>query len=110
MPRFPLVLASLGLSFNVILWTVPGIVAASVALPGSASNVAQQIGAQHSSSSVRDALIGLIGAEVDAMHVAALAIEQPRTPHLAETANASSARVLDAVRNYVTTVQTTLRH
>ena len=91
MSRLFLLCATFGLAFSRALWSVPSVVAAQP-------------------SSVHDALVGLIGAEVDAMLIASLAIEQPRTPRLGERATAASARVLDAVHDYVTAVQASVQH
>jgi hypothetical protein len=112
MPRVSILLASLGLAFSVLLWSVPGLVAASGALqfvfPHDAPNLAERLQGQ-GQPSIMDALVGLMGAEAEAMQVAGVAIENPRTPRLAERADQASARVLAAVRTYIEVVRRALQ-
>jgi hypothetical protein len=89
-----MVLATLGLALNVLLWSVPGFVAAS----GAAQSAHR---GPNSRPSVPVAMVGLLGAELDAVRVAGVAIENPRSPHLGETADRAGGRVLAAVRVYV---------
>jgi hypothetical protein len=60
------------------------------------------------SANPRDALIGLIDAETEALQVAGVAIENPYTPALGECADAAGARLLRAVTVYLRAVQAVL--
>ena len=51
--------------------------------------------------SMPDALVGLIGAEAEAIEVAGVAIQGPTTPDLGPRADRPGARVLQAVQAYV---------
>ncbi len=48
-----------------------------------------------------DALIQLIGAELEAVHVAGAALQQPTPADIGPTATAASARVLAAMTHHV---------
>ncbi|HEY3062486.1 MAG TPA: hypothetical protein VGL99_26230 [Chloroflexota bacterium] len=115
MPRFGILVASFGLAVRLLLWSVPGLVAASGAVqllwPSDDPNPAERLRLEKRAAppSVQDALVGLIGAEVEAMEVAGVAIENPHTPRLAERADSAGERVLLAVRTYVRAVQAALR-
>jgi hypothetical protein len=114
-----LTLASLGLAFNVILWSVPGMVAASAlphalfpeAMPALSQALASAEGRTGATVSLPDALLQLIGAESEALEVANAAL-QPGTPpaDLSARANAAGARVLDAAYVYVHSAQAVLNH
>ena len=113
MPRVSILLASRGLAFNVQLRSVPSLVAASGALqhvlPGLRRSLGQRIGdLPTASANPRDALIGLIDAETEALQVARVAIENPYTPALGEHADAAGGRVLRAVTVYLRAVQAVL--
>jgi hypothetical protein len=95
-----MLLATLGIALNVLLWSVPGFVAAS-----GAAQFAQ--GTPHPRPSVPDALVGLLGAELEAIQIAGVAIENPRTPRLSERADHAGGRVLEAIKRYVAAVQAT---
>ena len=87
MVRVTVLLATLGLAINVILWSVPGLVAARgmarVASPDLAPNLAEALRAARAEAgptpSLKDALIGLLGAEAEALEVAGAAIQNPRS-------------------------------
>ena len=108
-------MASVGLAVSLLLWSVPGLVAASGAVqrlwPTDGANLAERLGLEGrgATPSVQDALIGLMGAEAEAMEVAGVAIENPHAPRLAERADRASERVLDAVRAHIEAVRNTLR-
>jgi hypothetical protein len=113
MPRVSMLLASFGLAFNVLLWSVPALVAASSVgqlVAPSAPNLAERLPGQGGTKSLLDALIGLMGAESEAMQVAGAAIQDPRAPHLAERADAAGGRVLDAVKTYIQTFERVTNH
>jgi len=104
MSRVSIGLASLGMAFNLLLWSVPALVAASNVgqlVAPSAPNLAEQLPGTGQQKSLQDALIGPMGAEAEAMQVAGAAIQDPYTPHLSERANTSGTRVLQAVQDYV---------
>jgi hypothetical protein len=101
MPSIPILLATFGLAVNVLLWSVPGLVAASAAAPFALRSPGPR-------PSVPDALVGLLSAELEAVQIAGLAIEHPSTPRLGERADQAGARVHDAVRRYSAAVQATL--
>jgi hypothetical protein len=116
MLRTSIVLASLGLALNLMLWSVPGLVAASSAVqflrPSDPPDLAVRMTLSADTArtpSLQDALIGLVGAEVEAMQVAGVAIENPHTPNLAERADAAGNRVLDAVYAYIRAFRATVR-
>ena len=105
MSRLPLVLACFGLAVSLTLWSVPGLVAASsvgsfFAGAGSGPNLAQRVGLQPDAS-LKDALVGLMGAEAEAMQVAGVAIENPHSPDLGARADTAGDSVLEAVRGYI---------
>jgi hypothetical protein len=101
MPSIPILLATLGLALNVLLWSVPGLVAASAAVPFSLRSPGPR-------PSIPDALVNLLSAELEAVQVAGVAIENPSTPRLGERADQAGGRVHDAVRRYVAAVQATI--
>jgi hypothetical protein len=96
-----------------MLWTVPAFVAAAALphalFPNSAPSMSEVIASAGRTAgptpNLLDALTGLIGAESDAMHVAALGLQQPTPPDLAPRANQASARVLEAVNTYIRSAQ-----
>jgi hypothetical protein len=113
-----MVLATLGLALNVILWSVPGLVAAS-ALPHAlygefapplSSLLASAESAAGPSPGMADALLQLIGAEAEALQVAGAALRQPVPADLGPSANAADARVLSAVTTYARSAQRALEH
>ena len=109
-------MATAGLAINVMLWGVPGLVGASalphLIAPDRAPTLAQVLFSAERQSgqtpSVPDALIQLIGADADALQVAATALQQPTPVDLAPRANATGARVLDVVTTYARSVQSAL--
>jgi hypothetical protein len=116
MVRVTVLLATLGLAINVFLWSVPGLVAARgmarVASPDLAPNLAEALRAARAEAgptpSLKDALIGLLGAEAEALEVAGAAIQNPRTPDLGPRADRAGNRVIDAARTYVRAAQAAL--
>lgn len=91
MTRLSKVLASLVLAVLLMLWGVPGLVA---------SNVAH-------APPLLDALAGLIDAEAEALNVAGLALDDPRTPRLGERADQARARLVSSLRAYLEAVHQT---
>src|SRR5260221_5945826 len=85
--RGTLVLASLGLAFNVLLWSVPLFVGAAALphalFPDSAPTLARALETAESTAkptpSLQDALLQLFGAESEALHVAGVGL-QPDPP------------------------------
>jgi hypothetical protein len=117
MPRVSLLLASLGLALNVLLWSVPGLVTASAAvqllLPIEPPNLLERLAQpahRQAAPSLQDALVGLMGAEVEAMQVAGIAIENPRASRLAERADAAGNRVREAVLTYIRAFERITNH
>jgi hypothetical protein len=114
MPRVSIVLASLGLALNLVLWSVPSLFASSSALQYALNGHQPSLAAQVTThpllagSNPRDALVRLIDAEVEAMQVAGLAIQEPQAPDLGPRADAAGARVLEAVASYVQVVRAAL--
>jgi hypothetical protein len=113
-----MVLATLGLAMNVMLWSMPGLVAASALphalFPDSAPTLASLLASAESgagqSPGLADALVQLIGAEAEALQVAGAALRQPAPADLGPSANAAGARVLSAVNAYARSAQRTLGH
>jgi hypothetical protein len=112
--RTSILLATLGLALNMLVWSVPGLVLASgiaqFALAGDGPTLVQRLTANHSPTArptVPAALVGLLGAELEAIQVAGVAIERPSTPRLAEKADQAGGRVLEAVRVYSAAFQAT---
>jgi len=107
MLKGPLTLASFGLALNLVLWGVPGMVAASGAahLFEPDSSVSQTLAALERTAgptpSLPDALVGLVGAESEALQVAGEGLQQPTPKDLAPRANAAGARVEDAIQTYL---------
>src|SRR5205085_4915091 len=96
--------------------SVPAVLAASalphVMLPDMAPTLADALASARTapgvSESLPEALINLIGAEAEALHVAGLGLQQPTPADLASRANHAGARVLDAVTIYVRSAQAVL--
>jgi hypothetical protein len=114
MRKGPLYLATLGLALNLVLWGVPGMVAASAAahyaLPDNTPTLSAALqGIEVGSGptpSLLNGLVQLIGAEAEAMQVAGAALQQQPPPEdLVPRANAASARVLQAATSYVRAAQ-----
>ena len=115
MLKGPLLLASFGLALNAMLWSVPAMVGASamphVLVPDSAPTLAEVLSradASGGATSMPDALLHLIGAESEALQVAAAGLQQPTPTDLAPRANHAGARVMDAVSVYVRSAQAAL--
>ena len=112
MPRGFALLATFGLTVNVLMWGVPAFVAASalprVFLADRAPELADALAtAERSSRStpgITDALVNLVGAESEAMQVASMGLHQPPPPDLAARADHAGNRVLEAVSVYVRAV------
>jgi hypothetical protein len=106
-------LATFGLACSFVLWTVPAFVAAAALphalFPNTAPTLSEVIASAERTSgptpNLLDALTRLIGAESEAMQVAAAGLQQPTPPDLAPRANQASAHVLDAVQAYVRSAQ-----
>jgi hypothetical protein len=116
MLRFPLVLAALGLAIEIMLWSLPGLAAAA----GVPRLVDQQRAIPPYSSPQRAqetwpsdvplplALMALIGAEAQALHVAAEGLQQPPSDDLSQQATHAGLRVASAARTYAASVQSAL--
>jgi hypothetical protein len=102
-------LAALGLAFNVMLWSLPALVGGAALphalFPNSAPRASEALTAAERSAGPRpglfDALTQLIGAEVEALEVAGLGLQQPTPPELAPRANHAGARVMEAISTYI---------
>jgi hypothetical protein len=116
MLKGPLTLASFGLALNLVLWGVPGMVAASGAahLFDPDSSVARTLAAMERTAgptpSLPDALVKLVGAESEALQVAGDGLQQPTPKDLAPRANAAGVRVEDAVQTYLRSAQALIDH
>jgi hypothetical protein len=117
MLRVPLLLASVGLAWNLMLWSVPALVLAAGiphALDPRAPGLGARLGGIEQSAgsqpSLPDALVRLIGAEAEALQVAADGLQQPPPPTLARQADQAGADVLSAVRGYIVAAATVLDH
>ena len=101
-------MASCGLALNVLLWSVPAMVGASAVprliLPNGAPTLGEVLAAAEAKAgitpSLPDALLQLIGAEAEALQVAADGLRQPTPGDLAPRANHAGDRVLQAVTTY----------
>jgi hypothetical protein len=106
-------MAALGLACNFMLWTVPALVGAAALphalFPNTTPTLSQALASAERPSgatpTLLQALTNLIGAESEAMEVAALGLQQPTPAGLAPRANQASAHVLDAVATYVRSAQ-----
>ena len=103
--RSSILLATLGLAINVVLWSVPAVVASSAVshavFPDAPSTLSSLAASAGPSPNLMDALIQLIDAEVDAVHVAGVALQQPTPDDIGPKATAAGARVLAATTHYV---------
>jgi hypothetical protein len=86
-------MAALGLAFNVMLWSLPVLVGAK-ALAAAERSAGPTPG-------LLDALTQLIGAEVEALEVAGVGLQQPPPADLAPRATHAGARVMDAITTYI---------
>jgi hypothetical protein len=111
-------LASFGLAFNLFLCSIPVVVAAA-AMPhaifgNSAPSLAQALDntQQHAglTPSLADALIQLVAAESEALHVAGEGLQSPPPANLGQQADHAGNRVKDAVTAYVRAAQNALDH
>lgn len=113
--RFPVVLASLGLAINLALWSVP-ITLGAAALPHVVLSdipvVSAAIGGTTATDSdprgIRDALVALLGAEIDALHVANVALQPNPPSDLGAQATRAGHRVDDAAVAYLEVVKSIL--
>jgi len=116
MLKGPLTLASIGLAVNMFLWGAPGMVAASGAvhalLPEVTSTQQQTLATLDSKAdkSIYTALLGLIGAESEALQVAGAGLQQPTPSDLAPRANAAGADVQVAVAAYIKATLAVVNH
>ena len=106
-------MASLGLAFNLFLWSIPAVVAAAtiphVLFPNSGPTLAQAIDiTQKHSPSMADALTQLIAAESEALQVAGEGLQSPPPADLAQQADHAGNRVKDAITVYVQSAQNAL--
>src|SRR6266545_2481886 len=99
--RGTLAMASSGLAFNFVLWTVPVLVGAAALphalFPDHTPTLAQALDSVERTAgptpSLPDALVQLIGAESEAMHVAGVALQPNPPANLAQQANRAGGRV-----------------
>ena|SRR5689334_2391799 len=116
MLKGPFMLAGFGLALNLVLWGVPGMVAASGAahliLPDVAPTQSQtlRLAGASDSSSVYSALVKLIGAESEALEVAGEGLQQPMPEDLAPRANVAGEHVHEAVVSYLQAAQALVQH
>jgi hypothetical protein len=112
MLKAPVLLASFGLTLNLMLWGVPGMLATSAAahalLPRTPTlaDALQQTGTQK--PAITTALVQLVGAESEALQVAAAALQQPAPRDLAPRASAAGAHVETALQDYLNAAQSLL--
>jgi hypothetical protein len=115
--RIPILMATLGLAFNLLLWSVPAFVAASAlphaVFPDNAPTLSGALAqAEHAAGpmpSLPDALLQLIGAESEALQVAGLGLQTPPPADLAPRADHAGARVLDTVTVYIRSASAVLK-
>ncbi|GAC1319312.1 MAG: hypothetical protein NVSMB2_14550 [Chloroflexota bacterium] len=115
MLRFPLLLATVGVAIQCVLWSVPATLAVA-ALPHTIAadvpGIGSLLNAPRADSSarvgIRDALVGLIGAEVDALQVAGIALQPNPPAELGVRADRSGAQVQDAALTYARVVKSIL--
>lgn len=115
MLRFPLVMATIGLAIQCVLWSVPATLGAATLPHQLASDIpglGTLLSANHSDTSarvgVRDALVGLIGAEVDALQVAQIALRPNAPADLGLRASRAGEQVQDSALTYVRVVESIL--
>src|SRR4051794_19800411 len=118
MLRLPLLLAAFGLAIEMTLWSLPGL-AAATGLPrlvGQERDIPLYTSLQRvqgdlpSDVPVPVALTALMGAETEALHIAADGLRQPPPEDLARQATHAGLRVASAARTYMGSVQSVLRH
>ena len=113
--------ATLGLAVNFILWSIPVVVGATALphalFPEAAPPLAQALSmmspsASYASSapSLSDALLQLVGAESEALHVAGVALQQPLPPDIGSQADHAGRRVEDALLTYLRAAQNVVEH
>jgi hypothetical protein len=109
MPRGPLLFATFGLALNLFLWGVPGMVAtaaaAHFALPQTPTLAQALEHADGDRPALTTSLVQLVGAESEALEVAADALRQPTPPELAPRANTAGTHVETALYAYLTAAQ-----
>jgi hypothetical protein len=100
-----ILLATLGLAINMLLWSVPALVAGSVVphalFPDSTSTLSSLTGFAGTKPNLTDALIQLMAAEVDGLHVAGAALQQPTPADIGPASTTAGARILAATTEYV---------
>jgi hypothetical protein len=114
--RLPLLLAGFGLAIEVMLWSLPGLAAAS-GLPrpvGQERAIPLYTSLQRaqdelpSDAPFPSALVALLSAEAEALHVAAEGLRQPPPEDLSAQATHAGLRVESAVRTYAGSVRSVL--
>jgi hypothetical protein len=116
MLKGPMVLASVGLGLNLVVWGIPGMLAASGAqhLLPSTSGLVETLGSLERyagpTPSLPEAFVQLIGAESEALHVAGSALQQPTPADLSPRATAAGTRVQAAVGTYIRSAQVLINH
>ena len=108
MQRLVLAFIIVGLALEAVLWSVPAMVTVTAVARGRPTAVARQRPTETASPRLPEALTGLLNAEVDALRVAGLALDQPTTPGLGERADRAGAAVLAATRAYADTFASTV--
>jgi hypothetical protein len=119
--RGSLGMATLGLAINFVLWSIPVVVGATALphalFPDSTPTLAQALATLSPSAptaspalSLSDALLQLVGAESEAMHVAGAALQQPLPADIGPQADHAGVRVQDALETYLRAAQNVVEH
>lgn len=110
--RFPLLIATVGLAIQCVLWSAPatpGATGLSHQLVADVPGVGTLLSATRVDISarvgIRDALTGLIGAEVDALQVAGAALHPGPPADLAMRATRAGDQLHDAGLAYVRVIE-----
>jgi hypothetical protein len=111
-------LATFGLALNLLLWGVPGMLAAGASahelMPDLTPTLAQALTPiareRSSNETLPDALMQLVGAESEALQVAGLGLQQPTPPDLAHRATDAGHHVEQATETYIRAAQAILNH
>lgn len=111
MLRAPFLLATFGLAVNALFWSMPLTVTAAK-LPQltdnsslSPADILRALPHEASTSSLREALLRLIGAESEALAVAAAALQQPLPADIGQQANHAGQDVHSAAADYIRAAQ-----
>jgi hypothetical protein len=110
--RVPLLMATFGLAINAVVWSVPLTVAATglphALLPDQTpapAEVLRSLPHDPSTTSVREALLRLIGAESEALRVAGAALQQPLPGDIGPQADHAGREVHSAATEYIRAAQ-----